>query len=57
MARRYPQAKGTCRICGNKGKLDPHHIISQAQIIKRGLPESMFTDRGTCRNCAGTITT
>lgn len=28
------RARGTCRICGYQGMLDPHHIISQAQCKK-----------------------
>jgi len=54
MARRYPQAKGTCRICGNKGKLDPHHIISQAQCRKNNRKD-LITNPGNivhiCRDC------
>ena len=54
MARRYPQAKGTCRICGNTGKLDPHHIISQAQCRKNDRKD-LITNPGNivhiCRDC------
>ena len=47
MARQYPPKTGKCAITDCKRKnTDWHHIISQAQIIKRGLPESMFTDPG-----------
>jgi 5-methylcytosine-specific restriction endonuclease McrA len=54
MARRYPQARGTCRICGKKGQLDPHHIISQAQCRKKNR-EDLITNPGNivhiCREC------
>ena len=54
MARRYPQAKGACRICGTKGKLDPHHIISQHRLKEIGR-ESDITNPGNivhlCRAC------
>ncbi len=47
MSREYPPKTGECAITDCKRKpTDWHHIISQAQIIKRGLPESMFTDPG-----------
>lgn len=47
MARKYPPKTGKCAISHcSRGRTDWHHIISQAQIIKRGLPESMFTDPG-----------
>lgn len=54
MARRYPQAKGACRICGKKDKLDPHHIISQHRLKQIGR-ESDITNPGNivhlCRAC------
>ena len=47
MSRRYPPKTGHCSITGcHRTPTDWHHIISQAQIITRGLPESMFTDPG-----------
>ena len=47
VARQYPSKTGGCSISGCKRTpTDWHHIISQAQIIRRGLPESMFTDPG-----------
>lgn len=47
VARQYPPKTGECSISGCKRTpTDWHHIISQAQIIKRRLPESMFTDSG-----------
>ncbi len=48
------RARGTCRICGNRGMLDPHHIISQAQARKQGRPE-LISNPGNvvhiCRDC------
>ena len=47
VSRRYPPKIGECSITGCKRTpTEWHHIISQAQIITRGLPESMFTDPG-----------
>ena len=47
MSRQYPPKSGECSIGGcSRNPTDWHHIISQAQIITRGLPESMFTDPG-----------
>ena len=47
VSRRYPPKTGECSISGcSRTPTDWHHIISQAQIITRGLPESMFTDPG-----------
>ena len=47
MSRQYPPKTGKCSISEcNRTPTDWHHIISQAQIITRGLPESMFTDPG-----------
>ena len=30
------RARGTCRICGYQGMLDPHHIISHARARRLG---------------------
>ena len=47
VSRRYTPNTGECSITGCKRTpTEWHHIISQAQIITRGLPESMFTDPG-----------
>ena len=48
------RAKGTCRICGYQGMLDPHHIISQAQCKKLGRRD-LISNPGNvvhiCRDC------
>ena len=48
------RAKGTCRICGYQGMLDPHHIISQAQA-RRINRHDLITNPGNvvhiCRRC------
>ncbi len=51
----YPKKTGICDIRGCCRKpTDWHHVISQNQIQKRGLPKSMLTDPGNlkeyCRN-------
>ena len=47
VARQYPSKTGGCSISGCKRTpTEWHHIISQAQIIRRRMPESMFTDPG-----------
>ena len=48
------RVKGTCRICGFQGMLDPHHIISQAQCKKKGRMD-LISNPGNvvhiCREC------
>jgi len=48
------RVRGTCRICGYQGMLDPHHIISQAQA-KRLKRYDLITNPGNvvhiCRKC------
>ena len=48
------RVRGTCRICGYQGMLDPHHIISQAQA-KRLKRFDLITNPGNvvhiCRKC------
>ena len=48
------RVRGTCRICGYQGMLDPHHIISQAQA-KRLNRRDLITNPGNvvhiCRRC------
>ena len=48
------RVKGTCRICGYQGMLDPHHIISQAQARRLKRPD-LITNPGNvvhiCRKC------
>ena len=48
------RVRGTCRICGYQGMLDPHHIISQAQA-KRLKRYDLITNPGNvvhiCRRC------
>ena len=47
---RYPRKSGKCEIKGCKNTpTDWHHVISQAQIKKRGLPSSFYTDRGNLK--------
>ncbi len=47
---RYPRKSGKCEITGCKNTpTDWHHVISQAQIKKRGLPKSYFTDPGNLK--------
>ena len=47
---RYPKKSGRCEIKGCKNTpTDWHHVISQAQIKKRGLPKSFYTDRGNLK--------
>ncbi len=44
---RYPKKTGHCDISGcNRKPTDWHHVISQGQIKKRGLPKSFYTDPG-----------
>ncbi len=46
----YPQKTGSCEIYGCRRKpTDWHHVISQNQIQKRGLPKSMLTDPGNLK--------
>ena len=46
----YPQKTGICDIRGCCRKpTDWHHVISQNQIQKRGLPKSMLTDQGNLK--------
>jgi hypothetical protein len=48
------RVKGTCRICGYQGMLDPHHIISQAQCKKLNRLD-LISNPGNvvhiCRHC------
>ena len=48
------RVRGTCRICGYQGMLDPHHIISQAQA-RRLKRHDLITNPGNvvhiCRKC------
>ena len=48
------RVRGTCRICGYQGMLDPHHIISQAQCKKLGRRD-LISNPGNvvhiCREC------
>ena len=48
------RAKGTCRICGYQGMLDPHHIISQSRARRIGKPD-LISNPGNvvhiCRHC------
>ena len=48
------RVRGTCRICGYQGMLDPHHIISQAQA-RRLNRHDLITNPGNvvhiCRRC------
>jgi hypothetical protein len=48
------RVRGTCRICGYQGMLDPHHIISQAQCKKlnrRDLISNPGNVVHICRHC------
>ena len=46
----YPKKTGICDIRGCCRKpTDWHHVISQNQIQKRGLPQSMLTDPGNLK--------
>ena len=46
----YPQKTGNCEIHGCRRKpTDWHHVISQNQIQKRRLPQSMLTDPGNLK--------
>ena len=46
----YPEKTGKCEISGCKNTpTDWHHVISQGQIKKRGLPYSYYTDRGNLK--------
>lgn len=48
------RVRGTCRICGKKALLDPHHIISQGHAKKTG-QKDLISNPGNvvhiCRNC------
>ena len=47
---RMPRKKGRCEISGCRNTpTDWHHVISQNQIRKRGLPKSFFTDPGNLK--------
>lgn len=47
---RYPPKKGRCEIRGCKNTpTEWHHVISQAQIKKRGLPAKYYTDPGNLK--------
>ena len=47
---RYPPKKGRCEIRGCKNTpTEWHHVISQAQIKKRGLPTKYYTDPGNLK--------
>ena len=48
------RVRGTCRICGKKGMLDPHHIISQGHA-KKTKQRDLISNPGNvvhiCRGC------
>ena len=45
-----PKKTGRCEIAGCRNTpTDWHHVISQNQIKKRGLPKSFFTDPGNLK--------
>ena len=45
-----PKKTGRCEISGCRNTpTDWHHVISQNQIRKRGLPKSFFTDPGNLK--------
>ena len=45
-----PKKTGRCEISGCQSTpTDWHHVISQNQIRKRGLPKSFFTDPGNLK--------
>ena len=47
---RMPKKTGRCEISGCRNTpTDWHHVISQNQIRKRGLPKSFFTDPGNLK--------
>ena len=47
---RMPRKTGRCEISGCRNTpTDWHHVISQNQIRKRGLPKSFFTDPGNLK--------
>ena len=47
------RVRGTCRICGEKGMLDPHHIISQGHAKKTNQGDLISNPGNVVHICRG----